>query len=162
MAGLRTTAIITAFSLTACGQSQAPNAPLEEDGTMMTAAEPYRDFGAWSVHINAQVTNKLSAEIAAQYGIARSNTRAMLNVSVVRDEPVDGSTGMRAAIDVSARNLSGQVRNLTMREIAEGSAIYYIGETAVSNAETLVFTISVTPEGESTQTLRYMQQFFID
>ena len=81
----------------------------------------------------------------------------MLNVSVVRN-----AAGMRADISVSATNLSGQLRNLSMREITEESAIYYIGETAVSDGETLIFTISVTPEGEASQTLRYMQQFFVD
>lgn len=162
MAGLRTTAIIAAFSLAACSQSQAPDMALDDAGDIMTAAEPYRSFGTWSVHVNAMVTEKLSAEIASQYGIARSNSRAMLNVSVVRNTPVDGSTGMRATIEVSARNLSGQVRNLTMREVVEESAIYYIGETAISNAETLIFTINIAPEGETAQSLRYMQQFFID
>ena len=162
MAGLRTTAMIAALSLTACSQSQGPNSPLDEDGDIMTAAEPYRDFGTWSVHVNAMVTDKLSADIASQYGITRSNSRAMLNVSVVRNAPTDGSTGMRADIDVSATNLSGQVRNLTMREIAEESAIYYIGETAVSDAETLIFTITITPDGETAQMLRYMHQFFTD
>lgn len=162
MIALRLTAIVAAMSLAACSQPQAPNAPLEDSGDLLTAAEPYRDFGNWTVHINALVTNRLSAEIAAQYGIARSNTRAMLNVSVQRNEPVDGSTSMRATVSVSATNLSGQLRNLTMRDVVEESAIYYIGETAITNAETLIFTINVTPEGESTQTVRYMQQFFVD
>jgi len=161
MAGLRTTAILAVLSLVACSQSQAPDL-LDDGGEVMTAADPYRDFGPWSVHVSAMVTDKLSAEIASQYGIARSNSRAMLNVSLVRNTPAERSTGMRAEVSVSATNLSGQVRNLTMREIVEESAIYYIGETAITNAETLIFTIDIRPEGESAQTLRYMQQFFTD
>ena len=58
--------------------------------------------------------------------------------------------------------ISGQLRNLPMQEITEETAIYYIGETAITNGETLIFTINITPEGEGTQTLRYMQQFFAD
>ena len=162
MIALRTTAMLVALALTACSQSQAPGTPLEESSEILTAAEPYRDFGAWTVHINALVTDQLTAEIAAQYGIARSNSRAMLNVSVVRNQSANGSTGMRADVSVSATNLTGQLRNLTMREIAEESAIYYIGETPISDGETLIFTINITPEGESTQSLRYRQQFFVD
>ena len=162
MIGLRTAAMVAALALTACGQSPAPNTPFAEDSDVMTATEPFRDFGAWSVHVNALLTDQLTAEIASQYGIARSNSRAMLNVSIVRDQPVDGSSGMRANVSVSATNLSDQLRNLTMREIVEDDAIYYIGETAVTDGETLIFTISVTPEGEGTQTIRYMQQFFVD
>jgi hypothetical protein len=163
MTALRTTMLVAVAALTiaACGQSSTPTA-LEADSDIMTATESFRDFGSWSAHVNALVTDQLSAEIASQYGIARSSSRAMLNVAVVRNEAVDGATGMRADVTVSATNLSGQLRNLTMREIAEESAIYYIGETAITNAETLIFTINITPEGEGTQTLRYMQQFFID
>ena len=157
MAGLRVLSVVAAISLTACGQSQAPGASNIEDSDVMTATEPFREFGDWSVHVSAMVTDQLSAEVATQYGIARSSSRAMLNVSVVRN-----AAGMRADISVSATNLSGQLRNLSMREITEESAIYYIGETAVSDGETLIFTISVTPEGEASQTLRYMQQFFVD
>ncbi|MGD2166470.1 MAG: DUF4426 domain-containing protein [Gammaproteobacteria bacterium] len=161
MTGLRTTVIVATLTLAACGQSPAPGAP-EDDSGIMTATESFRDFGTWSAHVNALVTDKLSAEVASQYGIARSTSRAMLNVSVVRNDPENGMTGMRADISVSATNLSGQLRTLTMREIVEESAIYYIGETAITNGETLIFTINITPEGESAQTLRFMQQFFAD
>ena len=162
MIGLRTAATVAALALTACGQSPETSTPLAESSDLMTATESFRDFGAWSVHINAQLTNKLTAEIARQYGIARSDSRAMLNVSLVRNQPSNGSPGMRANVSVSATNLSGQLRNLTMREIVEESAIYYIGETAVTNGETLIFAINITPEGEATQSVRYMQQFFVD
>ena len=162
MTGLRTTALIAAISLAACSQSQAPSSSVDADGEMMTAAEGYRDFGTWSVHVNALVTDKLSAEVASRYDIVRSNNRAMLNVSVVRSSPELGTTGVRADIDVSARNLSGQVRSVTMREIAEETAVYYIGETAITNSETLIFTIDIAPEGETPQTVRYMHQFFTD
>ena len=162
MTPLRTAALAAALALAACSEPPAPDGPLADESDIMTAAESFRDFGSWTVHINAMLTNQLTAEIASQYGIARSNNRAMLNVSVVRNQPIDGSTGMRADVAVTATNLSGQLRNLTMREIAEESAIYYIGETAVTNAETLIFSISITPEGESMQTVRFMQQFFVD
>jgi hypothetical protein len=162
MIGFRTAAVVAAMALNACGQPAQTETQPGDGSDLMTATESSRDFGTWSVHINAQLTNKLTAEIASQYGIARSNSRAMLNVSVVHNEPVDGKTGMRANVSVSATNLSGQLRNLAMREVVEESAIYYIGETAVTNGETLIFTITITPEGEAPQTVRYMQQFFVD
>lgn len=161
MTGLRVTALLAALALTACGQSSGP-ATLDDNSDIMTATESFRDFGDWSVHVNAMVTDKLSAEIASQYGITRSSNRAMLNVSVVSNSGDSTGAGMPADVTVSASNLSAQIRNLTMREIVEDTAIYYIGETAITNAETLIFTITIAPEGQGTQTLRYMQQFFVD
>lgn len=161
MTGLRITTIVAALTLAACDQSPVPTA-LEDNADIMTATESFRNFGSWSAHVNALVTAQLSPEIASQYGIARSSSRAMLNVSVISNERQNGATGMRAEVTVSAANLSGQLRNLTMRPIEEETAIYYIGETAITNGETLIFTINITPEGEGTQTLRYMQQFFVD
>ncbi len=161
MTGLRMAAIVAAVSLAACDQTPM-GAALDDTSNVMTATESFRDFGSWSAHVNAIVTDQLSAEIASQYGIARSSSRAMLNVSVVSNESANGGTGLRAEVTVSASNLSGQLRNLTMREIEEPPAIYYIGETAITNGETLIFTINIAPEGESPQTLRYMQQFFVD
>lgn len=155
------TVIVAVLSLAACDQTSGPS-EIVDTSDIMTATESFRDFGNWTVHVNALVTDQLSAEIANQYGITRSSNRAMLNVSAVRNNPTNGQIGMVADVAVSAANLSGQIRGITMREIAEGDAVYYIGETAITNAETLTFTIDITPEGESPQTLRYMQQFFID
>ena len=158
MTGLRMTAILAAITLAACDESSVTT-PLEDTSDVMTATESSRDFGNWSAYVNALVTDQLSAEIASEYRITRSSSRAMLNVSVVSNA---SGAGLPAEVTASATNLSGQLRNLTMQEITEETAIYYIGETAITNGETLIFTINITPEGEGTQTLRYMQQFFAD
>ena len=34
-----------------------------------------------------------------------------------------------------------------MRKVEQGDAIYYLGELSVNNRETIIFDISVTPEG---------------
>ena len=93
---------------------------------------------------SAQSTDQLPPEVARAYNIVRSKNRAMLNVSVLREE--DG-TAVVAQVSVKTVNLTGQLKNVTMRQIEEGDAIYYIGEVAIANRETLVFDISVTPEG---------------
>ena len=51
------------------------------------------------------------------------------------------------------------------REIVEegGAAVYYIGETPVANRETLVFDISVVPEGSDTRSeVRFKREFYTD
>ena len=84
----------------------------------------------------------------------------MLNVTVLREAD---NAPVAATIVVKAVNLTGQLKDITMRQIEEQDAIYYIGEVAVANRETLVFDISVTPEGASRAAdVRFKRQFYTD
>ncbi len=153
-------AVLASF-LGACGQGQSPDqgAPPAREITR----ENFQDFGAYVVHFNAQATSMLPPEVARAYGIRRSSNRAMLNVTVIRT--VEGSTGtpVSAAVTVAASNLTGQLKDMDMREVTEGEAIYYIGEISVANRETLIFDISVRPEGvEEPLRVRFQQQFYTD
>ena len=112
------------------------------------------------VHFSAQTTDQLPPEVARAYNIVRSKNRAMLNVSVLR---VSDNAAVEASVTVKAVNLTGQLKNITMRQIDEQDAIYYIGEVAVANRETLIFDISVTPGGaNSPSDVRFKRQFFTD
>jgi hypothetical protein len=142
--------------LAACGGA--------DDAREIPRAQPAEatsvDIGDYVVHFSALATDELPPEIARAYNIVRSKNRAMLNVSVLRE--TDGAA-VNAAIEVKTVNLTGQLKNVTMRRIDEGDAIYYIGETPVANRETLVFDISVMPEGAAKGSdLRFKRQFFSD
>ena len=64
---------------------------------------------------------------------------------------------------VKTVNLTGQFKSVTMRKIEEQEAIYYIGETPVANRETLIFDISITPEGVANAAdVRFKRQFYSD
>lgn len=118
------------------------------------------DIGDHVVHFSAQSTDQLPPEVARAYNIVRSKNRAMLNVSVIREAD---STAVTANVTVKTVNLTGQLKNVTMRQIDEQEAIYYIGEVAVANRETLIFDISVTPDGASSPSeVRFKRQFFTD
>ena len=127
------------------------------------AGETSADIGDYVVHFSAQSTDQLSPEVARAYNILRSKNRAMLNVSIIRkadNVPVDGT------VTVKTVNLTGQLKNVTMRKIeepGESVAIYFIGETPVANRETLIFDISVRPEGQGTPSeVRFKRQFYTD
>jgi hypothetical protein len=118
------------------------------------------DIGTHVIHFSAQSTDQLPPEVARAYDILRSKNRAMLNVSVIRKSD---NTAVTATVNVKTVNLTGQLKNVTMRQINEQDAIYYIGETAVANRETLIFDISVMPEGEDQATdVRFKRQFYTD
>lgn len=154
--------LVCAALFTACEEA-APPSSLGTSGPVLPATESSQEFGDFTVHFNALSTDQLTADIASQYGIVRSQNRAMLNVSILRRSEDGPGTAVAADVDVSVSNLSGQVKNITMRPIVEGDAIYYIGEVAVTNAETLIFSLDLTPEGETeSQSIRFMKQFFVD
>lgn len=145
--------------LAACG-GPGDNATVPE---AQPAGSTSADIGDYVVHFSAQSTDQLPPEVARAYNIVRSKNRAMLNVSIIRESD---NTSVAGTVTVKTVNLTGQLKNVTMRKIEEPGdtvAIYYIGETPVANRETLVFDISVTPEGESRSSdVRFKHQFYTD
>ncbi len=131
------------------------------------AGATFADIGDHEVHFSAQTTDQLPPQFAQLHNIVRSKNRAMLNVSVIGK--VD-SKPVTANVSVRTVNLTGQLKNVTIREVTEGNpdtddfvAIYYIGETNVANRESLVFTISVTPDGaDRASEVKFQREFFTD
>ncbi len=150
--GLVTLTII--FFVAGCGGSgEPPTVP-----AALPAAASDVDIGDHVVHFSAQSTDQLPPEVARAYGIVRSKNRAMLNVSILKEGTTDAVT---ADVTVRTVNLAGQLKNVTMRKIQEGEAIYYIGETGIANQETLIFNISITPEGSTNASdVSFTRQFY--
>ena len=126
-------------------------------------AENSTSAGGYTIHYNAFTTSTLTPEVAKAYGIQRSKFRGMLNVSVIKEK--EGTTGssVPARVDVNTLVLTGQSSRLSMREIKEQGAVYYVGEFPVQNEEKVNFVIEVTPEGSTETVIVNMeQQFFTD
>ena len=141
-------------ALVACG-GPGENATVPE---AQPAGASSSEIGNHVVHFSAQLTEQLPPEVARAYDILRSKNRAMLNVAIL--EAASGKP-VTAQVEVKTVNLTGQMKNVVMRKIQEQEAIYYIGETAVANQETLIFDITVTPEGsEESATVRFKRQFY--
>jgi hypothetical protein len=121
------------------------------------------DIGNHVVHFSAQSTDQLPPAVAREYNIVRSKNRAMLNVSVLQKPD---NLPVSADVSVNTVNLTGQLKNVTMRKIEEPGdivAIYYIGDTTVANREILVFDITIKPDGEETSSqVRFKRQFYSD
>jgi type IV secretory pathway protease TraF len=160
---LLTASFLMTSLLAGCGQSPTSTTA----STAATPAEPAtsssRDFGNYVLYFNAIRTDTLTPEIAKTYNIARSANRALLNISMVKK--VEGTPGVPVpgSVTVQAVNLNGQFKDLAVREVREGDAIYYIGDVAVANDETLVFTVDATPSNETSPlSVRFQRQFFGD
>lgn len=157
MTNIRTFIALSMLTLLAACGGPGNDATVPE---AQPAGSTNADIGEHIVHFSAQSTDQLPTDVARAYNIVRSKNRAMLNVSVLRES--DGKPVV-ADIKVKTVNLTGQLKNITMRQINEGDAIYYIGEVGIENRETLVFDISVTPEGETRPAeVRFKREFYTD
>ena len=152
--------ILIALSLlgliSACGGPDETADIPEAQPAGATSAE----IGDFVVHFSAQSTDQLPPDIARTYNIVRSKNRALLTGLVVR---AANNAAVTAVVTVKTVNLTGQLKNVTIRQENEGEAIYYIGEVTIANRETLIFDISVTPDGvEKASDVRFKRQFFTD
>ena len=127
-------------------------------------AQQAQQFEDYTIHYNALNSSLIPPEVAKANGIRRSDSRALITVSVLKNIEDQPPMAVKATLTTSGRNLTGQTREVEMREVNEGTeAIYYIGEMSVSNMETFDFTLMVTPEGQSKPfKVKFRQQFYTE
>ena len=132
--------------------------------TAAAPAQQSQDFGEFVVHYNALNTNLIPPEVAQAYGIVRSSSRALLNVTVLKKVMDTPGTPVSADVTASGTNLTGQRREIELREIKEsGGAVYYVGQFPVHNLETYQFEVMVAVEGEAKPLeVRFKQQFYTE
>ena len=132
--------------------------------SLTAGAQQSHQFNDYTVHYNALNSSLISPGVAKTYNIRRSDSRALVNIAVLKDIENQLPVAAKALVTVSARNLTGQNRQVKMREIIEGGdAIYYIGELSVRNMETFRFTVMVTPVGQGkAYELKFNQQFYTE
>jgi hypothetical protein len=127
-------------------------------------AQQAQDFGHYVVHYNAINTSMIPPQVAKGYGIQRSSSRALLNITVLKKVMDTPGTPVKASVTASGTNLTGQRREIDIREIEDTEgAIYYIGEFTVHNMETYNFTVDVRLEAEKDPlVVKFRQQFYTE
>jgi hypothetical protein len=131
---------------------------------LVSEAQQSQDFGEYVVHYNALNTNLLPPQVAQGYGIQRSSSRALLNVTVLKKVMGSPGTPVSATVTATGTNLTGQTRDIEIRKIDDSEgAIYYLGEFPVHNLETYRFDIQVRIEGETDPlVVKFKQQFYTE
>ena len=80
---------------------------------------------------------------------------AFLALMLLAGQPV------AAKISAHTANLSDQTKNLNLREVRDGEAIYYIDTFSVSNEETMDIFVTATPvDGGPKMSIKFRKQFF--
>lgn len=128
------------------------------------AAQQAQQFGDYSIHYNAINSNLIPAQVAQGYGIKRSASRAIVNITVMDTSAGEPGEPVHAKVTAQAVNLTGQRRDIEMREISEpDGGLYYIGELPIHNMENYNFKISALVEGESKPfALEFRQEFYTE
>ncbi len=130
---------------------------------LLASAENSTRSEEYTVHHNALKSDFLSPTVAATYKIQRSKYRGMVNISVIKEQANSEGTPVAAKITIQANNLMGIPKEITLREVREQEAIYYIGDFPIIDREIVNFQLKVTPEGKSrTINARFNQQFFLE
>ncbi|MFC1719599.1 DUF4426 domain-containing protein [Pseudomonadota bacterium] len=127
-------------------------------------AQQSQDFGEYVVHYNALNTNLIPPQVAQGYGIQRSSSRALLNVTVLKKVMGSPGTPVGASVTATATNLTGQTRAIDMRRTDDSEgAIYHLGEFPIHNLETYRFDIKVKIDGQNEPlVVKFEQQFYTE
>ena len=127
----------------------------------LAVAENSAQFGDYTVYYNAFTSDTLQPSMARAYNITRSKNRGLLSISILKKSLSPLGTPVRAKVSASATNLTGQLKNIIIREVQDGASVYYLSEFHVSHKEVLDFVLEVQPEGETAPfTVKFRQQFF--
>jgi len=164
LAGLGVTLVLVVVALAACESADNSAGGQNDARTRLVASNSSAKFGQYIIQVNAMSTADLTPEVAQGYGIVRSPNQGLVNLVVLgkADDGVEKPLGGK--VEVSAANLTGQLKNIELREInesSEGGGIYYIGVVSVADRETINFDFDVQPEGSSQLLLiRYTHEFY--
>ena len=123
--------------------------------TPIASAEQKETFGDYEVHYIVIPTTFLKPQMAEKYGITRSESRSLLNVSVLHH-----NTPVTAVLAAQTKNLLSQTTQLAFEEIREGPAIYYLALIRHSDEAVHQITIEVTFEDGSQGSFEFQQRLY--
>jgi hypothetical protein len=115
--------------------------------------------GDVTVRASVMPTAMLDAQIAARYGITRSDTTAMLLVSLRRG-PEGQEASLPAQVLVKASDLRGRAQLVEMRELrSEGGLLDYVGTLEIDPPDTIRFDVQATRENGAVSTMQFTREF---
>jgi hypothetical protein len=146
--------LATAFAA-GCGGSAPPVAAVPASSMQEAVARS----GDVSVRASVLPTSMLDAQVAARYGIARSDGTALLLVSLRRG-PEGSESSLPAQVLVKASDLRGRAQLVDMRELrSEGGLLDYVGTLDIDPPDTIRFDVQATREDGAVSNLQFTREF---
>ena len=147
------TASLILLTLLSCGneQQRIPQAPIAENNIFQ--------FSEHTVYLSTNKTSDLSKDIAKKYNIEIKNNLAMLNVSIINKS---NNKSVTANINITVKNLLGQIKKISTLAITENDFTSYVFISPISNQETLIYSLQVSPEEKYIKKIQYQKKFYTD
>lgn len=123
-------------------------------------AEQKVEFQGHELHYIVFNSTQLTPEIAGRYGLPRSGRQAVLNLSVLEQQPNGIGVPVEAEITVRVRNLLGQSNPLPLEMIREQDAIYHIAALRFDHREVLWFDVKVQVPGKREFNYKFSQELW--
>jgi hypothetical protein len=138
---VRTRYVVSAFPVTAIFMIWLAIAP---DTAL---AQPHSvNEGPYVLRASTVNSESLPEETARAHGIARDPRRGVLNVMVAEKKGKDSWT-THARVHAAARDLTGQSRDIPMREIDSNGSVTYLGTYEFVRGEVMDFIVDAVPLG---------------
>lgn len=102
--------------------------------------------GKYTLRASTIYSLAIPEQVANANGIARDARHGVLNVLVSKTEG-NSNSNTRAEVHVVARKLTGQRRDIPMREIVSNGSVTYLGSYDFVRGEVLDFVIDAIPLG---------------
>jgi len=116
--------------------------------SLSAAAEQMTSDGTYEIHYNAFNSTFLQPDVARNYGLTRSKTLALINVSVLKKMPDGSKKPVEAQVTGTVANLIQQSEKLSFSPIKETNALYYIGSYRFADDQPMRINIQVKPDAD--------------
>lgn len=122
--------------------------------------KPYKNFGDYKVFYSSFNSSFILPEIASAYNITRGKDKGLVNIAVIRDDKVGGTT---ALVKGTVSNILGQQQVLKFFEVREGNTVYYLAPFEFDNEDSMTFKIQVNSDpNKPSQSLSFQNKFYVD
>jgi predicted small lipoprotein YifL len=146
-----------AAPLAGCGRDGAGTAPPARSWTDPGEVAA----GEWTLYYNAFPSTDLQPAMAEAYAIRPRPRGAVVTVSLVRGG--DPRAAADAQVEIAARTLLGQPREVRTRRIARDGVVSWLGELDAGEREQLVFTVRASVPGGATPIVaEFRREFHAD
>lgn len=128
--------------------------------TLQALAIDSQTFGAYAVDYTTFPSTALQPEVAANYGIKRSEYETLLNVFISKEGK---QGGVEVNIQGTVKNLLGQQQILKFLEIKEDNTVYYIAPIRVTDEDTVHFKLNISlPDSAEEFELNFTKTLYKD
>jgi Domain of unknown function (DUF4426) len=124
---------------------------------------PGPDGSDYEVHYIALASTFLDEEVAKQYQLVRSRSLGLVNISVIKVDKDGRRQPVTASVQLAMSNELRQTQFLTIQQVIERPAIYYLAQLQYREGEILTFDATIYPAGGMEPLkLRFTQNFYHD